>query len=67
MLLTCRSSNANCVVPVVIESTESDNESDEDCWVQILSQNTVNNISEMKQNSIKYFNYFHMRDFRGKS
>jgi hypothetical protein len=51
MLLTCRSSNANCVVPVVTDSTESDNESDEQCWVHILSQNMANNIPEMKQNS----------------
>jgi hypothetical protein len=47
MLLTCRSSNANCVVPVVTESTESDNESDDDCWIQILSQNTANNVPEI--------------------
>jgi hypothetical protein len=50
MFLTCSSSNANCVVPVVIESTESNMESDEECWVHVLSQNTTNNISEVKKN-----------------
>jgi hypothetical protein len=34
---------------VVTESTESYKDSDEECWVHILSQNTANNIPEVKK------------------
>jgi hypothetical protein len=50
MLLTCRSSNANCVAPVVTESMESDNESDADSWTHTQNHNMANNIPEMGWN-----------------
>jgi hypothetical protein len=64
--LTCRSSNANCVVPLVTESTESDNEFGTDCWAKTQAHNMVNNTPEIKWQVIKYLNSLHIRVLRWK-
>lgn len=64
--LTCRSSNANCAVPLVTDSTESDNEFGNDSWASTKDHNTVNNIPEIKRNFMKYLNSWHTTGFRQK-
>jgi len=46
--LTCRSSSANCAVPLVTESTESDNELGTDCRAKTQAHNMVNKTPEIK-------------------
>ena len=64
--LTCRSSSANCAVPLVTESTESDNELGTDRWAKTQAHNMVNNTPEIKWHFIKYLNSLHIRVFRWK-
>lgn len=64
--LTCRSSSANCAVPFVTESTESDKELGTDRWAKTEAHNMVNNTPEIKRHFIKYLNSLHIGVFRWK-
>lgn len=64
--LTCRSSSANCAVPLVTGSTESGNEFGTDRWAKTQAHNMVNNTPEIKWHFIKYLNSLHIRVFRWK-
>ena len=64
--LTCRSSSANCAVPLVTESTESDDEFGTDRWAKTQAHNMVNNTPEIKCHFTKYLNSLHTRVFRWK-